>query len=357
VKHSKGYVVLESGEGFPGKWHGGSGRAGELVFNTSHSGYEEMATDPSYYSQILITTSAQQGNYGGDDEVWESDRIWIHGFVCLEIQDSTRDHFWKEKLLKAGVPIVSELDTRSLTLLLRERGTCWGALVEAETLEQAREKAQALISQEKNKDSDWAHHVSVKAKKTLPGYKADGPRVCVIDFGCKTNILRELRARCSEVVLVPSRSGVEEIKSTNPHGLLLSNGPGDPEEVQVASDNLKFLIGWRPIFGICMGHQILSRSLGAKTFRLKYGHRGSNHPIKDDLLSQVYMTSQNHGYAVEEESIPENVRVTHRNLNDGTIAGIETKDKKAFSVQFHPESHPGPHDSVNLFDYFVKQLK
>ena len=157
--------------------------------------------------------------------------------------------------------------------------------------------------------------------------------------------------------MVPSRFEEQQVRDLDPQGILLSNGPGNPEDVQVAAESLRGLLGWRPVFGICMGHQILGRALGAKTFKLKYGHRGANHPIKDDLLSQIYMTSQNHGYAVEEQSLPKNVKVTHRNLNDGTVAGIEAQDQKAFSVQFHPESHPGPHDSVALFDYFVKQIQ
>lgn len=357
MKTSLGFVVLESGEVFPGEWHGGKARAGELVFNTSHTGYEEMATDPSYFSQILITTASQQGNYGEDDQTWESEKIWIHGFVCLEIQDSPRDQSWKRKLLSQDVPILSEVDTRALTLRLRDEGTAWGAIVQADTPEQAREIAKKLIPEQKSKDLDWAHQVSVKETRRIKGEDPSGPRVCVIDFGCKRNIVRELVGRCSEIIVLPSRASAEEIKSYNPDGIVLSNGPGNPEDVQGAAENLKELLGWKPVFGICMGHQILSRALGGRTYKLKYGHRGSNHPIKDDILSQIYMTSQNHGYAVEESSLPPGVRVTHRNLNDQTVAGIEDKEKKIFSVQFHPESHPGPHDSVNLFDYFVKQIR
>tara|TARA_Y100001958_G_scaffold156802_1_gene150306 strand:- start:314 stop:1387 length:1074 start_codon:yes stop_codon:yes gene_type:complete len=357
VNTKLGFVVLESGECFPGQWHGGPSKAGELVFNTSHSGYEEMATDPSYYSQILITTASQQGNYGEKDEDKESEQIWIHGFVCLELQNSKRDHAWREKLLQSQVPIVTEVDTRSLTLELREKGTTWGALVEAQNKSEAIELAKSLIAEEKRKDLDWAHRVSTKEVVSLQGENPQGPKVCVIDFGCKKNIIRELRSRCSEVILVPSRFEEQQVRDLDPQGILLSNGPGNPEDVQVAAESLRGLLGWRPVFGICMGHQILGRALGAKTFKLKYGHRGANHPIKDDLLSQIYMTSQNHGYAVEEQSLPKNVKVTHRNLNDGTVAGIEAQDQKAFSVQFHPESHPGPHDSVALFDYFVKQIQ
>lgn len=355
--NSQGFIVLESGEIFPGKWHGGRSRAGEMVFNTSHTGYEEMATDPSYFSQILITTASQQGNYGDDDQFWESAQIWIHGFVCLEIQDSPRDQRWKMKLTRQNVPLMSEVDTRGLTLRLREGGTTWGALVQASNETDALRMAKELIAQEKKKELDWAHLVCTQKTEVVKGDNPHGPRVCVIDFGCKKNILRELVARCSEIVLLPSRTSVDEVRSHHPQGIVLSNGPGNPEDVQNAAETVQGLLGWRPVFGICMGHQILSRALGGKTYKLKYGHRGSNHPIRDELLDQIYMTSQNHGYAVDESSLPAGVRVTHRNLNDGTVAGIEDKGRKAFSVQFHPESHPGPHDSVNLFDYFVKQIK
>ena len=357
MKNTPGYVVLESGETFPGIWHGGQARAGEMVFNTSHTGYEEMATDPSYFSQILITTASQQGNYGESDHFWESEKVWIHGFVCLEIQDSPRDRSWIKKLLDQGVPILSEVDTRALTLRLREGGTTWGALVTASSPEEAFEKAKPLIEAQKKGDLDWAYRVGIHETQRVQGDDPSGPKVCLMDFGCKKNIQRELKARCSEVIVVPCRTSAEEIKSHNPQGLVLSNGPGNPEDVQVAADTLRDLLGWRPVFGICMGHQILSLALGARTYKLKFGHRGSNHPIKDDLLEQIYMTSQNHGYAVEESSLPAGVRVTHRNLNDGTVAGIEDKEKKVLSVQFHPESHPGPHDSLNLFDYFLKQIK
>lgn len=357
MKKKRGFVVLESGEIFPGEWHGGSVRAGELVFNTSHTGYEEMATDPSYYSQILITTASQQGNYGDDDQVWESQNIWIHGFVCLELQDSRRDQSWKNKLLKKNVPIVSEVDTRALTLRLREGGTTWGALVEAESESEALKIGRQTVDKQKSQDSDWTRAVSVKEVVKEKGANPSGSRICLLDFGCKKNIVRELKSRCAEVIVMPGDSSAEKIRAHDPQGIVLSNGPGNPEEVRGASETVRELLGWRPIFGICMGHQILGRALGAKTYRLKYGHRGSNHPIRDDLLSKIYMTSQNHGYAIEEGTLPDQVRVTHRNLNDQTVAGIEDKKRKAFSVQFHPESHPGPHDSVDLFDYFLRQTK
>ncbi len=357
---SKGFLVLETGEIFSGIWHGektvAMDRAGEVVFNTGHSGYEEMATDPSYFSQIIVMTAPQQGNYGEDDLVWESDRIWIEGFVCVEIQNTPREHSWLKKLTKAGVPVLAEVDTRKLVLKLRDQGTTWGAIVRADSESEAKAKATTLIAQKKTGSLDWAFEVSTGAARELEGMKADGPRFAVMDYGCKKNTLRELRARCSKVKLFPSRASASDIKAFQPNGILLSNGPGDPADVEKAVDTLRELIGYKFIFGICMGHQILGQALGAKTYKLKFGHRGGNHPIKDGILNRIYMTSQNHGYAVDEKTLPSGVQVTHTNLNDNTVSGIYDEHRKVLSVQFHPESHPGPHDSTELFDYFVRQL-
>lgn len=355
----KGYLVLESGETYSGVWRGKAGmdRAGEVVFNTSHSGYEEMATDPSYYGQILVLTAPQQGNYGENDACWESGKIWIEGFVCVEMQESPRESSWQQKLNRFGVPILCDVDTRKLVLNLRDRGTQWGALVMANTPAEALEKAKKLIAAKKNIDRDWAFHVSRKQEETRPGKNPRGPKIAVLDFGCKENTLRELVARASEVRIFPSRATAAQIKAYNPDGIMLSNGPGDPEDVEVATNTVRELLGWRFIFGICMGHQILGRAMGGKTYKLKFGHRGSNHPIKDSLLNRIYMTSQNHGYAVDQDSLPKSVQVTHVNLNDHTVAGIYDPSKKALSVQFHPESHPGPHDAAGLFDFFTRQTQ
>jgi carbamoyl-phosphate synthase small subunit len=181
--------------------------------------------------------------------------------------------------------------------------------------------------------------------------------VAVIDFGAKENILRELKSRCSEVSVWPARTPAEKIRAWDPDGIMLTNGPGDPTQVEIAVDTIKNLLGWRPIFGICMGHQLLSLALGAQTFKIKFGHRGGNHPVKDIRSNKVYVTSQNHGYAVQSDSLPEGVEVTHINLNDQTVEGIRHLDKKCFSVQFHPESHPGPNDALALFDEFLGMLQ
>lgn len=353
---SSGFLVLESGEVFEGKFHGGKDRAGEIVFNTSHAGYEEIATDPSYLGQIVIMTAVMQGNYGVDKSVWESRRLWIEGFICLQIQESERDQSWCQRLNENDIPCVSEMDTRAIALRLREGGTPWGALVKAPTLEEAKKRAAVLIEEKKKMPKDWVYLSSRKEVENRKGEKAQAPKVAVLDFGCKENILRELQARCSEVRIFPSRTTAEEILKYNPDGVMLTNGPGDPGDVEVAPQTVRELIGKKPVFGICMGHQILSLALGARTYKMRFGHRGSNHPIKDELLGKIYISSQNHGYAVKQDTLPKDVKVTHTNLNDKTVAGFFSKERNCLGIQYHPESHPGPHDAVGLFDFFVDKM-
>lgn len=352
----KGWVVLESGGVFEGEWLGGQPQAGELVFNTSHFGYEEISTDPSYFNQIVIMTSPMQGNYGVTPSDWESKKPHISGFVALDIQNSFRDHEWIKTLSYFGTPILQGVDTRKIVLSIRSLGATWGALVDDPTQEGAFVKAKALIQEKKKVDEDWPNLVSRKSLEIRRGTVSNGPRVAIIDYGCKENIVREVAAISSEVGIFPSRTTAREIQDWAPHGILLSNGPGDPEKVQQSLETIKGLLGWRPIFGICMGHQLLSLALGARTFKMPFGHRGGNHPVRDELLKQIYMTSQNHGYAVKSETIPSGVRVTHTNLYDGTVEGIECFEKKCFSVQYHPESHPGPNEASQLFGFFRNLL-
>ncbi|WP_413292873.1 glutamine-hydrolyzing carbamoyl-phosphate synthase small subunit [Bdellovibrio sp. HCB185ZH] len=352
----KGWLVLETGEVYQGAWQGGENRAGEVVFNTSHSGYEEIATDPSYFSQIVVMTAPMQGNYGIEDEAWESRQLWIEGFICLEIQDTERDQAWKKRLTENKIPMLTALDTRHLVMRLRKGGTPWGALVQAQDEAQAKSLAQTLIDKKKQLDKDWVYLASRQQPEVRRGDNMVGPRVAVLDFGSKENILRELQNRCSEIKIFNSRSSVQEIMDYNPDGIMLTNGPGDPADVKVAIGTVKELLGVKPIFGICMGHQILGLALGGKTYKLKFGHRGSNHPIQDTILNQIYMTSQNHGYAVDQATLPEDVKVTHTNLNDGTVAGFYSEKRKCLGIQYHPESCPGPHEASGLFSYFVERM-
>ena len=351
-----GYLVLETGEVYPGQWHGGKERAGEVVFNTSHSGYEEMATDPSYMKQIIVLTAPMQGNYGIQDTVWESKQIWIEGFVCVQIQNTTADQRWKKRLTDSGIPLLSDIDTRSLVLRLRSGGTPWGAIVQAENEAQAQEKAKTLINSSRQLEKDWVWLASRKEVETRPGGNPKGPRIAVLDFGSKENILRELARRSKELVIFPSRAKPDEILKQKPDGVMLTNGPGDPADVQVARETTRDLVGKLPIFGICMGHQVLGLALGGKTYKMKFGHRGSNHPIKDELLGEIYMTSQNHGYAVDEKTLPADVKVTHRNLNDNTVAGFYSPEKKVLGIQYHPEACPGPHEAHGLFNFFIEKM-
>ena len=359
MKHrpEPGFLVLETGETFKGLFLGGTQRAGELVFNTSHSGYEEMATDPSYFNQILVMTAPMQGNYGADNQVWESKRIHIQGLICLEMQNSDRDSQWMDKLISYGVPILSGVDTRSLVLQLRTTGTVWSAVVCTSDSSSAKKHASHLILSGKKMEKDWPFIVADKNIQEIKGKNKKGPRVAVMDFGCKENIVRELLTRTSCVCVYPPRTSPAEILKWNPAALLLSNGPGDPSEVKKSVQTIKKLLGKVFIFGICMGHQLLALALGGRTYKLKFGHRGSNHPVEDKLLKKVYVTSQNHGYAVEAKSLPDFLQITHTNLNDGTVEGFFSSKVRCLGIQFHPESHPGPHDASELFDFFIKQVK
>ena len=349
---SPGALILETGEVFKGLLFGDLIQAGEVVFNTSHSGYEEIATDPSYYNQILVMTAPLQGNYGADLKFWQSDKIWIKAFICLEMQNSQRDRQWRETLIKHKVPILSGVDTRKLTLRLREKGVIWGLVSPLSQKLSLKE----IIKKERDKPKDWTQFVSVSKPKEFKGKKRSGLKIALIDFGCKKNILDELLKRSSAVCLFPSNSSPKIIKDYKPSAVVLSNGPGDPKDVIEGTQLVKKLLAYKPIFGICMGHQVLSQALGAETYKLKFGHRGSNHPIQDKLLNRVYISAQNHGYVVNPETLPKEVEVSHVNLNDRTVAGIYSKKYKCLSVQFHPENKPGPTEAVCLFDYFFKNL-
>ncbi len=357
----KSYLILENGEVFDGVLVGQQlnsfpDRAGEIVFNTAHSGYEEVATDPSYFNQIVVMTAPMQGNYGSIQTDWESSKVWIQGFVCLQMQNTNENSSWVNRLVENDIPILTEVDTRTLTIHLRNQGTPWGALVTAVDEKNAVNKAMKLIFEAKKIDKDWVHLASRKKIEVLSGEISNGLKVAVLDFGVKENILRELKKRTSELRIYPSRTPWEVIEQWTPDTLMLTNGPGDPSQVQVAVETVQHFLGKKPIFGICMGHQVLGQALGAKTYKLKFGHRGVNHPIKDQLLNRIYVSSQNHGYAIDEKTLPKDVQITHVNLNDNSVAGFYSKERNCLGIQYHPESHPGPHEAIELFTYFINEM-
>ena len=357
----KFFLVLEDGECFEGAAVSAQApafpeKAGEVVFNTTHSGYEEIATDPSYFSQIIVMTAPMQGNYGINKMSWESKQMWIQGFVCVQMQNTIRENSWMSSLVESSIPILEEVDTRRLVIKLRSQGTPWGALVQAADEQAAKAKATALIAKQKQMDSDWVYLCSRKQSEDYAGTKPTGPRVAVLDFGAKENILRELVTRCSHIRVFPSRTEAKVIEDWKPDSLMLTNGPGDPANVLKAPETIRHFLGKIPIFGICMGHQVLALALGAKTYKMKFGHRGANHPIRDLLLKQIYMSSQNHGYAVDSKTLPPDVVITQINLNDQSVAGFYSKKINCLGIQYHPESHPGPHEASLLFDFFVSDM-
>ncbi len=358
----KGYLVLDSGELFEGEIINGKiggpsiDRAGEVVFNTSNTGYEEIATDPSYYSQIIVMTAPQQGNYGISKNVWESGRIHIEGFVALDVQNTARENSWVEQLKRHSIPILTGLDTRALAMRLRQGGTPWGAIVAAENPEKALARANEVILAKRGVDLDWVFAVSCKESSLLAGQAAAGPRVAILDLGTKQNIVRLAQAYSKEVKVFNSRASVADINLFKPQALILTNGPGDPADVKVAVETVRSFIGKLPIFGICMGHQILCLALGAKTYKLKFGHRGSNHPIRDLVLDEIYVSSQNHGYAVDPKTLSSDIKITHTNLNDQSVAGIFSKEKSVLGIQYHPEACPGPHEAQGLFRHFFDEM-
>jgi carbamoyl-phosphate synthase small subunit len=363
-------VVLEDGSVFRGRAFAGEGSAcGEVVFNTAMAGYQEVLTDPSYHEQIMVMTYPLMGNYGINDEDRESAAIHLQGFVVRECQ-RTPSNFRSKKTLKDyleefGRIGIEGVDTRALTRRIRTAGAMRGIVSVGESrVPELLERVRAypgLVGR------DLVSEVGCPVPRvwkdgelfpceSLPPAKP-GPRVAVLDCGTKHSILRGLERLGCEVVLVPSRLSVREILAFCPDGVLLSNGPGDPAPLERETRTVRELLGKVPIFGICLGHQILSQALGAKTGKLKFGHHGVNQPVKNLTTGRVEITSQNHGFHVLAETLPPEALVTHLNLNDGTLEGIRCRGLDAFSVQYHPEAAPGPHDAHYLFAEFHGMMR
>jgi carbamoyl-phosphate synthase small subunit len=356
----KAYLLLADGTIFEGCPMGVQGTTiGEIVFNTSMTGYEEILTDASYYGQIVTQTYPLIGNYGVNSIDTESRRSWVKGYIVREecaVPSNFRCEGGLDDFLKKESIIgICGIDTRRLTRIIREHGVMNGAITDSAGLD---DKNALLEKINGYSIVNAVNTVTIEEKITSSAQNASY-NVALLDYGYKINIMRSLAKRGCNVTVYPALTSPEEIIKSAPDGIMLSNGPGDPSECKTAIENLKALTDTDiPIFGICLGHQLLALANGAKTVKLKYGHRGANHPVKDLESDRTYITSQNHGYAVLSETLEESVgTVSHINLNDGTVEGICYKNGHMFTVQFHPEASPGPLDSGYLFDKFIEMIK
>ncbi|MFF2093484.1 MULTISPECIES: carbamoyl phosphate synthase small subunit [Paenibacillus] len=349
-------LLLEDGTLFTGLSFGAETQTlGEVVFNTGITGYQEVLSDPSYCGQIVTMTYPLIGNYGISRDDFESISPSIHGFVVRRhepVPSNWRAQYSLGQLLKEyNIPGISDIDTRMLTRILRQHGTMKGILTTGtERVEELQERLGLTQLM-----TDQVARTSTKHVFSSPG---NGERIVLVDFGAKSGILRELTKRGCDVVVVPHDTTADEIRKLAPDGIQLSNGPGDPKDVPHAVKMISELLGEYPIFGICLGHQLFALACGADTTRLKFGHRGGNHPVKELATNKCYVTSQNHGYTVLEESIKDtDLSVTHINNNDKTIEGLKHNKYPAFTVQYHPEAAPGPFDSSYLFDEFLEMIR
>jgi len=355
----KALLVLEDGAVFAGRAFGARVTAhGEVVFNTSMTGYQEALTDPSYAGQILVMTYPLVGNYGVNPGDVESRRIQVRGFVVRE--DCDIPSHWRSQgtlhdyLSAAGVPGIAGVDTRALTRHLRSQGVMMGAITQDESPEQVLARLQEMPRYE---DVDYVRWVSTQEPYEWPHPGAtDGRHIVVLDLGLKYNILRILRSLGCRSTAVPCGASAEAILSMRPDAVLLSPGPGDPALLDYAVETARGLIGRIPIMGICLGHQVLAQAFGASTFKLKFGHRGANHPVRELATGRVYITAQNHGYAVDPEKLPPAVEVSHINLNDDTVEGLRHRELPILAIQYHSEASTGPLDNVYMFERFLEML-
>jgi carbamoyl-phosphate synthase small subunit len=372
-------LVLEDGSIFKGKSIGAEGiSTGEVVFNTAMTGYQEILTDPSYAKQIVTLTYPHIGNTGTTSEDEESSKVWASGLVIRDLPLLASNFRNEENLddyLRArNIVAIADIDTRRLTRILRDRGATNGCLLAGDIVS---EDIEAAKSQALKAASDFPGLVGMDLAKEVTcsspyewtegswqlgqGHAGQVPatkyHIVAYDFGVKRNILRMLRDRGCQVTVVPAKTPASEVLSMNPDGVFLSNGPGDPEPCDYAIAAIKEVLETdTPVFGICLGHQLLALASGAQTAQMKLGHHGANHPVQDKEQGRVFITSQNHGFAVDEASLPENLKATHHSLFDGSLQGIHRTDKAAFGFQGHPEASPGPHDIAPVFDHFIKLM-
>lgn len=360
--------MLEDGTWFEGTAFGATGEVtGEVVFNTSMTGYQEILTDPSYTGQMVTMTYPLIGNYGANAEDEESDRPKATALIVRELpvlySNWRASESLDDYLKRSGIMGFADIDTRSLVLLLRNRGAMNGVLssedLDLDSLLQKARQAPKMagldLAQVATAPERYAYE---GARRGLPQDGRATLRVVAYDYGIKRNILDMLRAEGFDVTVVPARTSAADVLALNPDGVFLSNGPGDPEPCTYAIEAVRDLLGRKPLFGICLGHQIMGLAMGGKTYKLKFGHRGANHPVRDEATGRIEITSQNHGFCVDAESLDASkVEITHWNLNDQTVEGLRHRDLPAFSVQYHPEASPGPHDASYLFPRFRKMIE
>ncbi len=349
----KGYLILENGARFEGELLGEAEGLGEVVFNTGMTGYQECFTDPSYEGQILTLTYPLIGNYGANDDFMQNKKPAAAGYVVDQLCFQPSNWECKEPISdfieRYHVPCLYHVDTRAVTRTLRSQGVMKGVIVSAEKSE---DEIRTLLAAPLHHDQ--VERVTTEAPYTYGNGKY---KVSLLDCGLKKNILVSLAKNDCTVHVFPSHTSAETLLADNPDGIFLSPGPGDPKDLGYVVETVKQLVGKRPIFGICMGLQVLSLALGATTFKLPFGHRGANHPVKDLATGRVYITSQNHGYAVSDDNLPECMEVTHRSVNDGTIEGFRHKTLPIRAVQYHPEAAPGPTDNFYLFTEFRQAME
>ncbi|MEM6796736.1 MAG: glutamine-hydrolyzing carbamoyl-phosphate synthase small subunit [Acidobacteriota bacterium] len=362
----EGLLLLEDGSIFRGLVATPGTALGEVVFNTSMTGYQEILTDPSYRRQIVVMTQPHIGNYGTRSASAESKRPWAEGFIARRFTARASNHGSEQDLLdyldEHRVPAISGLDTRALVRRLRERGAMRGAITDRvgeKDLEELRgrlEKLPTMAGQALVDEVTGGREASFEP--TAEGDLGFTPHVALFDFGAKGSIVEHLRSRGARVTVLPARTPADRCRQLGVDGVMLSNGPGDPEPLEEIVAVVRAIAdSGLPIFGICLGHQLLGLAMGGSTYKLKFGHHGGNQPVQDLETGQVTITSQNHGFAVDPDSLPEECRVTHVNLNDGTLEGMRVEGRPIFSVQYHPEAAPGPHDASPLFDRFLRSLR